>query len=568
MDGLPCVFITCGTKWGGKGGGDLNRVVGCGKQGSGVQQVDEGGWQNATCAAVVGDSIFFVCGSIAGCSGGGGLWRRSVHADTGASEAISAGWGNASCMAGAGGSIFVTCACVGGGSGAGGLYKINPETGDYRAIGQGGWTNATVMAGLGDVLFIVCGRIGGCTGGGGLWRVDTETGVTTVVSGDGWGNATTMTSCGGHLFITCGKLGGGGGGGGLYKINPETGEYQRIGPQNRWMNATTMCSIGGQIFLTSGALDGLDGHGGLYCIDPETGSDFLIGKSWENATTMAGAMVHCGAGWACGAPADAAGSIFNAQVASMGIGGGGDDGGGGRQAPISEPSIQPLPTTRWQDIVPPCGCADFLRGSAAVRAACPRATIIADDCAAKAEELRWEDGLPAALDENQIVALAAYSHDSGAGQAGNLYFELNKALRKRDKEDRAALIDGWGGYMHYMMGAMAKLPRVEGVCYRGYPDKATAIAQYKAGRPIQWGAFASTSTDFGAAKSFTNQVTGIIFKITVTDGRDINAYSFFPAENEVLLSPDHHFHVSSAPYERDGFTIIDMVQDAGNTFVS
>ena len=54
----------------------------------------------------------------------------------------------------------------------------------------------------------------------------------------------------------------------------------------------------------------------------------------------------------------------------------------------------------------------------------------------------------------------------------------------------------------------------------------------------------------------------------MTDGRDINAYSFFPAENEILLSPSHRFTVSSAPYERDGYTIIDMVQQEGNTFVS
>ena len=104
----------------------------------------------------------------------------------------------------------------------------------------------------------------------------------------------------------------------------------------------------------------------------------------------------------------------------------------------------------------------------------------------------------------------------GAGQAGNLYYELNRALRKRGKEDRAAMMDGWGVFMHYIMGAMAQLPKVEGVCYRGYPDKATAIAQYKLGRPIQWGAFSSTSTDFGATKGFTNQATGIIFKITVS----------------------------------------------------
>jgi hypothetical protein len=227
--------------------------------------------------------------------------------------------------------------------------------------------------------------------------------------------------------------------------------------------------------------------------------------------------------------------------------------------------------TRWEDIVPPCGCADFLRGSAAVRAACPRIGEIAEQCVAKAEELKWEEGLPAALAEDEAVALAAYSHDlqqPGGAKAGNLYYALNGALRKRGKEDRAAVMDGWGVYMHYAMGAMAKLPRVEGVCYRGYPDKATAVAQYKVGRPIQWGAFSSTSTDFSATKGFTNQASGVIFKITVTDGRDINAYSFFPAENEVLLSPSHRFHVSSAPYERDGYTIIDMVQDAGNTFIT
>jgi hypothetical protein len=245
------------------------------------------------------------------------------------------------------------------------------------------------------------------------------------------------------------------------------------------------------------------------------------------------------------------------------------------------------------------------------------------------------------------VALAAYSHDNGAenasfcailimkrsfcqdrlgtnigkehskqrvafpaggSQEGNLFFELNRALRlrKRGQEQRTALIDGWGVYMHYIMAAMAKLPKVEGVCYRGYPDKAVVLAQYKPGRPVQWGAFASTSTDFEITKGFTIavrktrlfamlfytnnhlftktgsgqtyrklktktrflQATGVIFKLTVTDGRDVNAFSFFPNEAEVLLSPQHRFHVSSAPYDCDGYTVIDMVQDAGCTFVS
>ena len=43
-------------------------------------------------------------------------------------------------------------------------------------------------------------------------------------------------------------------------------------------------------------------------------------------------------------------------------------------------SIKTLPSTSWENIVPPCGCADFLRGSAAVRAACPDIDTIAGDC--------------------------------------------------------------------------------------------------------------------------------------------------------------------------------------------
>eukprot|EP01047_Picozoa_sp_COSAG01_P050994 COSAG01_NODE_5209_length_4405_cov_4.633558_5_plen_63_part_00 len=51
-------------------------------------------------------------------------------------------------------------------------------------------------------------------------------------------------------------------------------------------------------------------------------------------------------------------------------------------------------------------------------------------------------------------------------------------------------------------------------------------------------------------------------------GRNINAYSFFPQEGEILLSPAHRFTVSSKPRVEGGFTFIDLVQMDGNTFVS
>ena len=52
-------------------------------------------------------------------------------------------------------------------------------------------------------------------------------------------------------------------------------------------------------------------------------------------------------------------------------------------------------------------------------------------------------------------------------------------------------------------------------------------------------------------------------------GKVIQAYSYFPSEEEVLLSPQARFVVSSAPYVgADGFTYLDLVEQKGTLFIS
>jgi hypothetical protein len=63
----------------------------------------------------------------------------------------------------------------------------------------------------------------------------------------------------------------------------------------------------------------------------------------------------------------------------------------------------------------------------------------------------------------------------------------------------------WGGYLYYLLSGLSKLTDVQAVVYRGYPDKAKVVEQYKVGRPIQWGAFSSTSPSVAATKGFTDQ---------------------------------------------------------------
>ena len=105
--------------------------------------------------------------------------------------------------------------------------------------------------------------------------------------------------------------------------------------------------------------------------------------------------------------------------------------------------------------------------------------------------------------------------------------------------------------------------------YRGYPDKAKVEEQYKMGRPIQWGAFSSTSPDVAEAKKFTDKHAGVVFKLNVQNSKVIQAYSYFPNEDEVLISPQARFVVSSALYVgADGYTYLDLVEQQGTMFIS
>ena len=199
----------------------------------------------------------------------------------------------------------------------------------------------------------------------------------------------------------------------------------------------------------------------------------------------------------------------------------------------------------------------------------PTITEVIDDIKMKIFELRRSSPLPFALDDDEIAALLAYSHDvHGVEQRGRLYFELNAMLRRRDPSTRHLIASNWGVYMHYVMSAMQKLPDFAGTCWRGMQGRDQVLSEYVVGRPIQWGAFTSTTTNVVAAKNFASRNDGVLFKITVTSGKDINGFSFFPSEDEILLSPNHRFIVSSAPYDLDGYTVIDMVQSSGHTFVS
>jgi hypothetical protein len=198
-------------------------------------------------------------------------------------------------------------------------------------------------------------------------------------------------------------------------------------------------------------------------------------------------------------------------------------------------AISILPHTPWEQVQPSRALLDELVHNGLIRARCADVVRIAGEIRLKAQELRYEDEAEALVealggDESLLAAVVAYTHDlqqPGGAKRGNLYYEMNVMLRDRGAAACAALMETWGVVVHYTLKALSRLPDVDRTCYRGFPhatdaDKEALLAKYKNGRPIQWGAFTSTTTSLQAARGFARSSrTGVIFKIRVLTGKDI-----------------------------------------------
>ena len=74
---------------------------------------------------------------------------------------------------------------------------------------------------------------------------------------------------------------------------------------------------------------------------------------------------------------------------------------------------------------------------------------------------------------------------------------------------------------------------------------------YHKGNVVTWPALSSTSPDMEATKAFlakgskSGDATGTLFIIDKGWGYDIQPYSLFPDEEEILLEPERQFRVAS-----------------------
>ena len=222
---------------------------------------------------------------------------------------------------------------------------------------------------------------------------------------------------------------------------------------------------------------------------------------------------------------------------------------------------------------PPLTCREHMLNDLPGVLLSPKGTLagkipfIVDECARIAEDRlhRLPAGTPE-LEPNEALAVVSYTYDlnlnSDEDGEDNLFVVLNETLRKRNGPIMRVLKP----YLTYLMRGLRALPEVRTTCFRGVPPDClqTVLDCYTPGADVHWSAFTSCALHLDTAKQFAQKQGGIIFRIKILSARDLRAYSAFPQEQEVLLSPNVKLVVIGAcNLGQDGYYYVDLQERCG-----
>jgi hypothetical protein len=167
------------------------------------------------------------------------------------------------------------------------------------------------------------------------------------------------------------------------------------------------------------------------------------------------------------------------------------------------------------------------------------------------------------LTVDQIYSILLYTCDTGTSAPSQFYYILNKALRESSSDaGRASLFDK---YIAIFKGGVALLPAIataafRGLSYRvGYDVREIVRDEYTLGRTVCFQSVTSTSSDENISRSFITN--GVLLKISLLHGRDINQLSCIPNESEVIVVPGTRFRVTRTFYDDSGMPCADLQEE-------
>ena len=132
------------------------------------------------------------------------------------------------------------------------------------------------------------------------------------------------------------------------------------------------------------------------------------------------------------------------------------------------------------------------------------------------------------LTHDESAAVYLYTMEGGKN---SFYKVLNEALRS---ENRPALRP-WFPFLKLFDVALNKLPTVKGIIWRGVEGDISD--QFEKDQVLTWWSISSCSQEKDVIKSFLgSDASSTLFMIEAVNAKDVSKYTYFPNENEVILS--------------------------------
>lgn len=144
------------------------------------------------------------------------------------------------------------------------------------------------------------------------------------------------------------------------------------------------------------------------------------------------------------------------------------------------------------------------------------------------------------LTYDDSAAIYLYTMQWKEGDQHSLYFIMNRTLRSRNHSDKKR----WFPFLKIFIPALMKFPLIVVSVWRIL--KEDVGQDYSTGKTFVWSSVTSCSRDLRKIMKEFWKPNGenTLFKIEVTKGRDISAYSRYADEQEVVLLPGARFRVT------------------------
>jgi hypothetical protein len=156
------------------------------------------------------------------------------------------------------------------------------------------------------------------------------------------------------------------------------------------------------------------------------------------------------------------------------------------------------------------------------------------------------------LTKDESAAILLYTMEA---EEDSFYSILNQSLRREDRR----LVKPWFPFIKLFDTALRKLPTVKGCIWRGITGDFSE--SYKQNEVITWWNFSSCSSEVDVVESFLGKnKKSTLFMIEARNGKNLEGYTHYPNENEILLPMGTKLRVKGKGMKHGQLNVIHLLE--------